>query len=77
MTDSSNPPSEASDATPADADPVVEPAQLVAAAPVLEESPAFSDFDIRPEIVAALADAGIVRTFAIQDTDSPDRARGQ
>jgi superfamily II DNA/RNA helicase len=71
MTDSSNPPSEASDATPADADPVVEPAQLVAAAPVLEESPAFSDFDIRPEIVAALADAGIVRTFAIQELTLP------
>ena len=68
MTDSSNLPSEAAST---DADPVVEPAHLVAAAPVLPESPAFSDFDIRPEIVAALADAGIIKTFAIQELTLP------
>jgi superfamily II DNA/RNA helicase len=47
----------------------VEP--LAARAPVTPESPAFSDFDIKPEIVAALADVGIVRTFAIQEMTLP------
>ncbi len=40
-------------------------------APVRPDSPAFSDFDIRPEIVEALADVGIVKTFAIQELTLP------
>ncbi|RBY96770.1 ATP-dependent helicase [Blastococcus sp. TF02-8] len=40
-------------------------------APVAEDSPLFSDFDVHPDIVAALADAGITRTFAIQELTLP------
>ncbi len=36
-----------------------------------EDSPPFSEFDIKPEIVQALADVGIVRTFAIQELTLP------
>ncbi len=46
-------------------------APLAALAEVSTESPAFSDFAVRPEIVAALAEAGIVRTFAIQELTLP------
>jgi len=46
-------------------------AELAARAPVREDSPAFSDFDINPEIVQALADVGIIRTFAIQELTLP------
>ncbi|WP_104524632.1 DEAD/DEAH box helicase [Blastococcus atacamensis] len=35
------------------------------------DSPLFSDFDVHPDIVAALADAGITRTFAIQELTLP------
>jgi superfamily II DNA/RNA helicase len=52
-------------------DPAPEPAELAARAPVREDSPAFSEFDIKPEIVQALADVGIVRTFAIQELTLP------
>ena len=47
------------------------PEPLEARAPVAAESPAFSDFEVKPEIVAALADVGIVRTFAIQEMTLP------
>src|SRR4051794_37363316 len=64
--------------SPAEADhrtdlPVPEPtaAELAARAPVRPDSPAFSEFDINPEIVAALEDVGIVRTFAIQELTLP------
>ncbi len=40
-------------------------------APVAPESPLFSDFDVHPDIVAALAEAGITRTFAIQELTLP------
>ncbi len=46
-------------------------APLAARAPVTPESPAFSDFDIHPDIVRALADVGIERTFAIQELTLP------
>ncbi|MFD2494515.1 DEAD/DEAH box helicase [Amycolatopsis jiangsuensis] len=36
-----------------------------------EESPAFADFGVKPEIVRALAEAGIERTFAIQALTLP------
>jgi superfamily II DNA/RNA helicase len=48
-----------------------EPTQLSARAPVREDSPAFSDFDVQPEIVQALAAVGITRTFAIQELTLP------
>ncbi len=54
-----------------------EPAPLAARAPVREDSPAFSDFDVRPEIVEALAGVGIVRTFAIQELTLPVALAGQ
>jgi superfamily II DNA/RNA helicase len=40
-------------------------------APVASDSPLFSDFDVHPDIVAALTDAGITRTFAIQELTLP------
>jgi superfamily II DNA/RNA helicase len=48
-----------------------EAAPLAARAPVSGDSPAFSDFDVRPEIVASLAAVGIERTFAIQELTLP------
>jgi superfamily II DNA/RNA helicase len=51
--------------------PAVEPAPLAARAPVRPDSPAFSEFDVKPEIVDALAEVGIVRTFAIQELTLP------
>ncbi|HEY3090110.1 MAG TPA: DEAD/DEAH box helicase [Jatrophihabitantaceae bacterium] len=44
---------------------------LAARAPVRADSPAFADFAIRPEIVTALSDVGIIRTFAIQELTLP------
>jgi superfamily II DNA/RNA helicase len=52
-----------------DLDAPAEP--LAPRAPVRPDSPAFADFAVRPEIVAALAAAGIVRTFAIQEMTLP------
>ncbi|MFN2518891.1 MAG: DEAD/DEAH box helicase, partial [Jatrophihabitantaceae bacterium] len=52
-------------------DIAAEIAPLAARAPVSTDSPAFSDFDIRPEIIGALAEVGIVRTFAIQEMTLP------
>src|SRR3954463_5243930 len=40
-------------------------------APVAGDSPLFSDFDVHPDIVAALAEVGITRTFAIQELTLP------
>jgi superfamily II DNA/RNA helicase len=40
-------------------------------APVAEDSPLFSDFDVHPDVVAALAEVGIHRTFAIQELTLP------
>jgi superfamily II DNA/RNA helicase len=53
------------------------PAPLAARAPVRPDSPAFSDFDIKPEIVQALADVGITHTFAIQELTLPIALNGQ
>jgi len=54
-------------------DPITEvvPAPLAARAPVRPDSPAFSDFDVNPEIVAALAEVGITKTFAIRELTLP------
>jgi superfamily II DNA/RNA helicase len=45
-------------------------------APVEETAPLFSDFDVHPDVVAALAEAGITRTFAIQELTLPLALRG-
>ena len=66
-------------AAPAGLDPLadvgIEPPEqlepLAAHAPVKPDSPAFSDFDIKPEIVDALTAVGITRTFAIQEMTLP------
>ena len=52
-----------------DLDAPAEP--LAPRAPVRPDSPAFADFAVRPEIVAALAAVGIMRTFAIQELTLP------
>jgi superfamily II DNA/RNA helicase len=49
----------------------VEAHPLQAGAPVKEDSPTFAELGVRPEIVQALAEAGIVRTFAIQELTLP------
>ncbi|WP_448609995.1 DEAD/DEAH box helicase [Geodermatophilus sp. URMC 60] len=40
-------------------------------APVADDAPLFSDFDVHPDVVAALAEVGITRTFAIQELTLP------
>ena len=59
------------------AQPEESPAPLAARAPVRSDSPAFSDFDVNPDIVAALADVGIVQTFAIQELTLPVALAGK
>ena len=44
---------------------------LAARAPVDDDNPLFSEFAVKPEIVQALADVGITRTFAIQQLTLP------
>ena len=44
---------------------------LTAGAPVSTEAPKFSELGVREEIVRALAEAGIERTFAIQELTLP------
>jgi superfamily II DNA/RNA helicase len=44
---------------------------LQAGAPVEPESPSFASFGVKPEIVKALSEAGIERTFAIQELTLP------
>ncbi|WP_433268709.1 DEAD/DEAH box helicase [Actinosynnema sp. CS-041913] len=44
---------------------------LAADAPVLSDSPTFAELGVRAEIVRALAEAGIERTFAIQELTLP------
>jgi superfamily II DNA/RNA helicase len=68
ITPSNTPPITEIDPT-ADADIELEP--LVARATVTEQSPLFSDFAIRAEIVRSLAEVGIERTFAIQELTLP------
>ncbi|MEO9240475.1 MAG: ATP-dependent helicase, partial [Jatrophihabitantaceae bacterium] len=58
-------------ATELPAEPPVEPAPLAGLAPVKPDSPLFSDFAVKPEIVQALADVGIEHTFAIQELTLP------
>jgi superfamily II DNA/RNA helicase len=44
---------------------------LVGDAPVAPEAPTFAELGVRPEIVRALTEAGIERTFAIQELTLP------
>jgi superfamily II DNA/RNA helicase len=52
-------------------DDVVEAHPLQAGAPVSEAAPTFAELGVREEIVRALTEAGIVRTFAIQELTLP------
>jgi superfamily II DNA/RNA helicase len=52
-------------------DEIVEAHPLQAGAPVSEAAPTFAELGVRPEIVRALTEAGIVRTFAIQELTLP------
>jgi superfamily II DNA/RNA helicase len=54
-----------------------DPTPLAGRAPVRSDSPAFSDFDVKAEIVAALAEVGITRTFAIQELTLPVALAGK
>ncbi len=54
-----------------DSPTVVDPAPLVGIAPVKPDSPLFSSFAIKPEIIAALKSVGIEHTFAIQELTLP------
>ena len=59
-------------------DPAMETvAPLAAHAPVKADSPLFSDFPVRPEIVDALKAVGIEHTFAIQELTLPIALAGQ
>jgi superfamily II DNA/RNA helicase len=55
----------------------VEAHPLQAGAPVSDDSPTFAELGVRTEIVQALADAGIVRTFAIQELTLPLALAGE
>ncbi|RBY74786.1 ATP-dependent helicase [Geodermatophilus sp. TF02-6] len=46
-------------------------AEQLGGAPVADDAPLFSDFDVHPDVVAALAGVGITRTFAIQELTLP------
>ncbi|WP_414638491.1 DEAD/DEAH box helicase [Actinophytocola sp.] len=50
---------------------------LQAGAPVRDDSPTFAEFGVRAEIVKALSEAGIERTFAIQELTLPLALAGE
>ena len=77
--DGTTPESTAPDGTPADptAELLEEAHPLQAGAPVRPDSPTFAELGVRPEIVAALAEAGIERTFAIQELTLPLALAGE
>ncbi|GAA4852220.1 DEAD/DEAH box helicase [Pseudonocardia benzenivorans] len=50
---------------------------LQAGAPVRADSPTFAELGVRPEIVSALAEVGIERTFAIQELTLPLALAGE
>ncbi|OJY53414.1 MAG: DEAD/DEAH box helicase [Pseudonocardia sp. 73-21] len=59
------------DITPENSEILDEAHPLQGDAPVKPESPTFAELGVRPEIVKALAEAGIERTFAIQELTLP------
>ena len=75
ITDSTTPGAPNPDGNPADWTEEAHPLQ--AGAPVRPESPTFAELSVRPEIVAALAEAGIERTFAIQELTLPLALAGE
>ncbi|SES43968.1 Superfamily II DNA and RNA helicase [Actinokineospora terrae] len=50
---------------------------MTAGAPVKPTAPTFAELDVKPEIVRALAEAGIERTFAIQELTLPLALAGE
>src|SRR5882757_4697170 len=60
-----------------DAEPTPDPQPLHAGAPVRTDSPTFAELGVRPEIVRALTDVGIERTFAIQELTLPLALAGE
>jgi superfamily II DNA/RNA helicase len=50
---------------------------LTGDAPVKPDAPTFAELGVRPEIVSALAEAGIVHTFAIQELTLPLALAGE
>ncbi len=59
------------------AEEAIEARPLQAGAPVRPDSPTFAELGVRPEIVKALAEAGIVHTFAIQELTLPLALAGE
>ena len=70
-------PTENSIESPEDTPDDVQAHPLQAGASVSEDSPTFAELGVRAEIVKALADAGIVRTFAIQELTLPLALAGE
>jgi superfamily II DNA/RNA helicase len=58
-------------AVPGDSSDLPDVAPLAGTAPVKPDSPLFSDFDIKPEIIESLKAVGIEHTFAIQELTLP------
>jgi superfamily II DNA/RNA helicase len=54
-----------------DVEQIEQTVEELGGAPVAPDSPLFSDFDVHPDVVAALAEVGIHRTFAIQELTLP------
>ena len=78
------PPTTPQRSTPTAADPeatapdeILEAHPLQAGAPVSDAAPTFAELGVRPEIVRALAEAGIERTFAIQELTLPLALAGE
>ncbi|HTF51419.1 MAG TPA: DEAD/DEAH box helicase, partial [Pseudonocardia sp.] len=72
--------SETTETTPdnyTEAGPTPDPQPLHAGAPVRTDSPTFAELGVRPEIVRALTDVGIERTFAIQELTLPLALAGE
>ena len=63
--------------SPEDTPDDVQAHPLQAGASVSEDSPTFAELGVRAEIVQALADAGILRTFAIQELTLPLALAGE
>jgi superfamily II DNA/RNA helicase len=64
-------------AEPEGANPIVDAEPLHAGAPVRNDSPTFAELGVRPEIVRALNEVGIERTFAIQELTLPLALAGE
>jgi superfamily II DNA/RNA helicase len=63
--------------SPAGSEPSADAAPLQAGAPVRSDSPTFAELGVHADIVRALADVGIERTFAIQELTLPLALAGE